>query len=95
MSALKEFIIHVNHFEGALPANGLQVMREVSAFYALGNRFAGTLPTNGFRVFAELHVLSIQSNDFEGEMSEAQYAPCFVVLCYLCGRCRQNSEAVS
>eukprot|EP00971_Amphidinium_carterae_P114286 2264445-Amphidinium_carterae.1 len=44
MSALTEFEISLNSFEGALPESGFQVMRAAIAFNISSNRFKGMLP---------------------------------------------------
>eukprot|EP00971_Amphidinium_carterae_P273083 5420388-Amphidinium_carterae.1 len=49
MSAVTQFQIHENHFEGALPASGLQVLRGVSNFSICTNGFKGALPEGGIR----------------------------------------------
>eukprot|EP00971_Amphidinium_carterae_P336340 6472663-Amphidinium_carterae.1 len=44
MSAVTNFDIYRNSFQGALPGSGLQVMRGVSLFLIYANRFNGALP---------------------------------------------------
>eukprot|EP00971_Amphidinium_carterae_P337906 6474987-Amphidinium_carterae.1 len=44
MSAVTNFAVSTNSFEGALPESGLQVLRAVSIFYVYANNIKGTIP---------------------------------------------------
>eukprot|EP00971_Amphidinium_carterae_P176132 3491333-Amphidinium_carterae.1 len=72
MSAVKDFALYRNSFEGTIPESGLAVLRNMRLFDASSNRFAGTLPN---RAVAGLRFLSVVYNDFEGKLSQTPCGP--------------------
>eukprot|EP00971_Amphidinium_carterae_P307505 6110953-Amphidinium_carterae.1 len=70
MSAVKEFSMYRNSFEGALPGV-LQVMRDVHRVLIYSNGFKGTLPEEGMRTMTALACFGIQYNGFTGVLPES------------------------
>eukprot|EP00971_Amphidinium_carterae_P141057 2795449-Amphidinium_carterae.1 len=60
MSAVTDFDINGNSFEGALPERGFQAMRGVLNFLIYGNSFKGRLPESGIRTMSAMACFCMQ-----------------------------------